>query len=1726
MAKDKKFGTFGGVYTPSLLTILGVIMYLRLPWVAGHAGFAGAFGIILVAHIISISTGLSISSIATDKNVGAGGPYYIVSRSLGLPIGGALGLALFTGLCFSTSLYVIGLSESILSTLGVEATPNAIRITGTISLAVITAVTIISTEFALKAQYVVLGLIAISLLAVFLGNPDAATPGNAITEPAPSMALLFGIFFPAVTGFTAGVNLSGDLKDPKRAIPHGTMAAVFTGLLTYMGLAFFLLLQVGPEILQSQPDVLLQVAVHPAAVIAGIWGATFSSGLGSILGAPRIVQAMSVDRITPAFFAKGNGPSNEPRNALILSVLLAEAGILIAELNAIARIVSMVFLTMYAFLNISCAIEAKVSPDFRPAFRIPVVVSVVGAATCAVIMIQLDLAAMLGATAIMVGLYLLLARKQLELEAGDAWQGVWSSLVRSGLYRITGTLQKQRNWRPNIVAFHPKNPNTQSYDDFASALITGNGILTDFEIVAGTPRGKRGHTPLFDKRGEAEVVTQRKAQRRRRQETKQVEEERSLGWFRRRLYTEASPFDEIAAVCRHFGFSGLEPNALLLPYGIHKLAPAEFRATLDAVADQDLNVLLYKHCEVDKKSPRIDIWWRPEQGNIAFCLAILRFLTRARVWEKAKLRFLLMSHDSAENDKLRSTMHRLLREQRISAAVKVESDTFDDRSFADRIRGLSEDASLTIVGLPNESGQLDESALFELEEVTEHLSGVLWVRGSSEFKEILPIGRSATVSELPPEVGSDGTIEELPELSLPDIPDIVAAVSEFSDSHQRLVGRLSEQCFSKVYGRHIELIRDLRGAAERFLDAEAMSKASNPKRQRTTFNRQQSSLLMECESQLSAFMQDDIDDLRSVLEGSVDSYLHDESARGVRDEVRIISRPRAHFLPQSGDNRLVKQVKRHARFFGWLLRRDPQIKVRVGQLKRYYFQKSIHEVLDPSLRTLTTDTHQLMVLLGKLLNSSRARHYEGDDVSLERLVAVQRGQLLTHLDEMDRRSKSLLRRRKWSLIVAALETANAYAEDLCRFDIAKRMDKERSHLETISSESSDLPAAWAKAQKKLSEHARLALTLSGIQHRVAAIYDRSRVSIDMGLKSGAARSLTQIGDEVARLEEKWTEGQQFTQRSMSVEPRALFTPEPVLESLKQELSGIADDLPQEFVTLTDDSMQALEEGRDMPLAETAIPVRRLVHYLVESELIAGLSRSLVALAKVEQRSLVIAQDVARLVNFQLQELPDAHDANESEFALQPIFRSSQDRLSKELSALLASHESTLKECDEKLHLVVEGTNAYDLSRTTEKLEAHLRLSQGRRAVSGARGFLQRAWDRTQYALARLIHRRSDGALLAEKSAVLHQPTQVSERLARLVRNSRPKAEVLSGLPFYYRQLFTGQSSINESFWAGRSAQLDAATAAKKQFASRQPGCIIVTGPRLSGKTALLQKMMSDAFDKQKAVRVLPVPGGSSELAAFEASFRKAMGSDPSLEETPLEGLFAALPVGTLVVIDDLHLWWHRGANGNQLVERISEAIRDHAGRLLFVLSAEPHALMLMNLSTVLSGQALCHLRCDPLSSRELERAIMSRHGSTGLSFAWKGRPENRLSAVERAQLFMKAFDESGGRVGSALRTWVASIERIKGQSLEMRTPSRRDWEVVDELPPEQIALLVQLLLHKQLSFERMENVTGLPGRKLQDQLEPLLKSGLVVESQRRVLELDGGALLAIETRLVAMGVLA
>ena len=203
-------GTFGGVYTPSILTILGVIMYLRFGWVVGNVGLFGTLIIVTLSNVITFLTALSVCAIATDRVVRTGGAYYMISRSLGVEAGGAVGIPLYFAQALSVSLYTLGFAESV-----VMIVPQLADAQLYIALGITVAVGILaftSAEIAIKAQYFIMVAIVLSLISFILGNPVEESQIQYWNSQGESFWNVFAVFFPAVTGIMAGVNMSGDLE--------------------------------------------------------------------------------------------------------------------------------------------------------------------------------------------------------------------------------------------------------------------------------------------------------------------------------------------------------------------------------------------------------------------------------------------------------------------------------------------------------------------------------------------------------------------------------------------------------------------------------------------------------------------------------------------------------------------------------------------------------------------------------------------------------------------------------------------------------------------------------------------------------------------------------------------------------------------------------------------------------------------------------------------------------------------------------------------------------------------------------------------------------------------------------------------------------------------------------------------------------------------------------------------------------------------------------------------------------------------------------------------------------------------------------------------------------------------------------------------------------------------------------------------------------------------------
>ncbi|MEA5534814.1 Na-K-Cl cotransporter [Crocosphaera sp. XPORK-15E] len=718
-------GTFGGVYTPSILTILGVIMYLRFGWVVGNAGLIGTLLIVVLANSITFFTALSICAIATDRVIRVGGAYYMISRSLGIETGGAVGIPLYFAQALSVALYTIGFAESV-----VTAFPYLSQLyVGLIVTVAVGILALTSASIAIKTQYVIMAAIILSLLSFYFGHPVEPTKIELwVTNKEPFWAV-FAVFFPAVTGIMAGVNMSGDLRDPIRSLPIGTLAAVGTGFLIYITLPVFLAMRADSSTLIAEPLIMEKMALWGPSILLGVWGATLSSAIGSMLGAPRILQALARDGILPQwmrFLGQGSGPDDEPRIGTLVTLVVAIAAVCIGDLNLIAPVLTMFFLTTYLVLNISAAVEGFLkSPSFRPSFKVHWGFSLLGAIGCLGVMFLIDAVATLVAGIVVFGIYFWVRQRELFVTWGDVRRGIWMALLRMAIVQIDHT-QDTKNWRPQILVLSGAPTKRWPLIQLAQALTHNRGLITVSSVL---PTGSR------------DVAKQA------------VLERRIHSYLQRRgvqalvrLVTAPDPFDGAERLVETYGLGSIVPNTILLGDSQQLSHRDRYCQMIANLHHAQRNVIILRENpdlssnpwdDSKNRSCRIDVWWGGGmQGNGSLMLLLAYLLRSNPQWQRGDIYLKLVVMDQSAVIEAKNNLDKLAQELRIGALSEVI--LADGRTFATILKQSSAGADFIFLGIPA-PGPLFMQTYEKLQEWTKDLPTTVFVLAASgaTFEEVL-----------------------------------------------------------------------------------------------------------------------------------------------------------------------------------------------------------------------------------------------------------------------------------------------------------------------------------------------------------------------------------------------------------------------------------------------------------------------------------------------------------------------------------------------------------------------------------------------------------------------------------------------------------------------------------------------------------------------------------------------------------------------------------------------------------------------------------------------------------------------------------------------------------------------------------------------------------------------------------------------------------------------------
>jgi len=691
--KPYKFGTFLGVYLPSILTILGLIMYLRFGWVVGNVGLFKTIGIVLMASSITFITGLSASAIATNIKVGVGGEYYMISRSLGLEPGGAIGIPLYLCRTLSVTFYCYGLAEAILvlwpeskDVLG----PYALQGVTVLFIILVTALSGKSAKLVLKSQIPIMIIVAASIIALIIGvlTKDLHAPiveANYSTAPE-GFWYVFAVFFPAVTGFTAGVGMSGDLKDPQKSIPRGTLGAVISGAVIYLIIPLILAITAALTIEQlADPSAGVTIWTRlalfgPWLVYPAVWGAVLSSAFGSILGGPRILQALSMDGLAPKFLAKLSS-SGQPTIATWISGVIALAAVFLGELNTLAQYVSVLFLTLYVAVNVSAAVEQLIKePSYRPKIHVPWYVSILGALAAIVVMILINPWAFVFAFGLEAIILSYLINKKMEKQWGDSAAGIWISLSRYALLRLNQKKIHARNWRPIIILFVRDIKKRMNIVKFTELLGQNSGILTISKLIT------TDNTEELSKRNDIAFDMQKELAA---EGLQALTEVNVVSDFKRGMYTVAASH----------GVAGLKTNTVVFGWSRESKGKEQELQIIDDLATTGKNILVghFNQPFTDSPNKRIDIWWggRDTNGDLMLLLSYLIRLNNK--WKKAKVNIYSLVDTEEERTELGRYIEYAIKEARIEATMGLMLR--DDKDFINTLFERSGAADLVFLGL-------------------------------------------------------------------------------------------------------------------------------------------------------------------------------------------------------------------------------------------------------------------------------------------------------------------------------------------------------------------------------------------------------------------------------------------------------------------------------------------------------------------------------------------------------------------------------------------------------------------------------------------------------------------------------------------------------------------------------------------------------------------------------------------------------------------------------------------------------------------------------------------------------------------------------------------------------------------------------------------------------------------------------------------------------------------
>ncbi|KAH9102875.1 hypothetical protein LEN26_015438 [Aphanomyces euteiches] len=684
-AKSEKLGTLQGVYFPCIQSIIGITLFLRMPWVTAQAGVVLTCFLFLMCQSVAYLTTSSICALVTNGKISAGGVYFLISRTIGIETGSAVGLLTFVGSTCSLAFSLLGAIETFQNIFDTsDWFVSDSRVLALFLLCILGAISSVGMKYITMVGSacltIVMASIACSIVGLLIHISEMPRFPNVVwfdnvhsnytldpkTNVMPNLGVMITMIYPGTTGYMSGAMRASTLENPARSVPLGTIAAMLTVLFINVLVVTLYGSTLSNEALKTDKLIMSSVAVpHKQIVNFGIFFAAIGGALQNLTSQPRMLAAMANDNVIPFLRPFAIEEGQEPHRAIVLSMLLTCIPCVAGNLDYLSPFLTMVNLMLCLTLNVACfAAACAHTPGFRPHWQyFHWSTALLGALWCFGLMMFFSWFKGLIAIFICLALRVYVKYLGFEKDWGNSIRGMQLELVCSLLKMLNRTSEEEhtKNWRPQVLVFCKTDvkgiPVSPEMLHFASQLKEGHGLVE----VVGLLEGAEDST--YDQAQEATLALR-----------EHLFSARISGFGH--VYACKNVWRSMGTVAEASGMGSLRSNTVMVgwPLTWEDKDAEPYVDMLHEIINCKKALLVLQHMHLlptneEKKRGNIDVWWVLHDGGLLLLMPYL--LKLHRVWRKCSLRLFSVVAPQENADEIHQRLRTFLESARIRAEIHV-----------------------------------------------------------------------------------------------------------------------------------------------------------------------------------------------------------------------------------------------------------------------------------------------------------------------------------------------------------------------------------------------------------------------------------------------------------------------------------------------------------------------------------------------------------------------------------------------------------------------------------------------------------------------------------------------------------------------------------------------------------------------------------------------------------------------------------------------------------------------------------------------------------------------------------------------------------------------------------------------------------------------------------------------------------------------------------------------